>query len=124
MNFGVGTPQVFKIALYNRNADLTEHTTVYTVEGEIPNERGYTTGGSILTISTPPTSDGTTALISFADISWPDATFNVRGALIYSEGGTNPAVAVLDFGADKAPVGTFVIQFPTPDADNAIVRIV
>jgi hypothetical protein len=39
-------------------------------------------------------------------------------------GGTNPAVAVLDFGADKtSTAGDFTVQFPAADATNAIVRI-
>ena len=123
MNFDVNTTQTFNIALYDRDANLNENTIAYTTEDEIPNERGYTTGGMPLVISTRPTSDKTTALVSFNDVSWPNATFNVRGALIYSVGAGNPAVAVLDFGVDKAAVGTFIITFPMADADNAIIRI-
>jgi hypothetical protein len=37
---------------------------------------------------------------------------------------TNPAVVVLDFGADKTSTsGDFTIVFPTADASNAIIRI-
>jgi hypothetical protein len=45
--------------------------------------------------------------------------------LIYlANGGTNPAVAVLDFGSDKtSTAGNFTIQFPAADATNAILRI-
>jgi hypothetical protein len=54
-----------------------------------------------------------------------------RGALIYnstpnttSVSLTNPAVVVLDFGADKTSTsGDFTIVFPTADASNAIIRI-
>jgi len=36
----------------------------------------------------------------------------------------NPAVAVFDFGADKtSTAGDFVVQFPTADASNAVIRI-
>ena len=38
--------------------------------------------------------------------------------------GTTNAVAVISFGGDKTSTnGDFVIQFPTADASNAIVRI-
>jgi hypothetical protein len=44
--------------------------------------------------------------------------------LIYQAGGSNPAVAVIDFGADKtSTAGDFTIQFPAADASNAIIRI-
>ena len=37
---------------------------------------------------------------------------------------TNPAVCVLDFGADKsASSGNFKVVFPTGDVSNAIIRI-
>jgi hypothetical protein len=41
-----------------------------------------------------------------------------------ADGGTNPAVAVLDFGSDKTSTsGDFTIVFPAADASNAIIRI-
>jgi hypothetical protein len=45
--------------------------------------------------------------------------------LIYlADGVTDPAVAVLDFGADKtSTAGDFTIVFPAADASNAIIRI-
>jgi hypothetical protein len=74
--------------------------------------------------SLAPTSSGTTAFLDFADTTWSDATITARGALIYKVGGSNPAVAVLDFGGDKtSTTGDFTVQFPAADATNAIVRI-
>ena len=71
-----------------------------------------------------PTTSGTTAYLDFADTTWATATITARGALIYQSGGTNPAVAVLDFGADKtSTAGDFTIQFPTANASDAIIRI-
>ena len=78
-----------------------------------------------------PTASGTTALTDFADETWSSATITARGALIYnttpnttSIALTNPAVIVLDFGADKiATAGDFTVVFPTADASNAIIRI-
>lgn len=122
-NFGTGTPQVFKIALYASTADLGASTTAYTPVGEVVGA-GYSAGGQILT-PIPPASSGTTAYISFSNVSWPLSTITARGALIYlADGVTNPAVAVLDFGADKTTVAnTFTIEFPAATSSAAIIRI-
>ena len=78
-----------------------------------------------MTISANPASTGTTAFLDFADLTFSTATITARGALIYlANGGTNPAVAVLDFGSDKSSsAGDFTIVFPAADASNAIIRI-
>ncbi len=124
-DFGTGTSQVFKIALYTSSATLSAATTAYSATNEVANGNGYTTGGNTLTVSAVPTSSGTTAYLDFADTTWSAATITARGALIYlSNGGTNPAIAVLDFGSDKtSTAGDFTIQFPAADASNAIIRI-
>jgi hypothetical protein len=123
-DFSSGTAQVFKIALYTSSATLDATTTAYSVTNEVAGT-GYSAGGNTLTISTNPTSSGTTAFLDFADTTWSAATITARGALIYlANGGTNPAAAVLDFGSDKtSTAGDFTIQFPTADASNAIIRI-
>jgi hypothetical protein len=123
-NFGSGTSQVFKIALFTSAATLGAGTTAYSVTNETSGP-GYSAGGNILSISQVPTSTGTTAFLDFADTTWSAATITARGALIYlANGTTNPAVAVLDFGGDKtSTAGDFTVQFPTSDATNAIVRI-
>ena len=129
-NFGPTSPDTFKIALYTASANIGPSTTAYTATNELPNGNGYTTGGNTLTISVSPTSGNNssavpTAYISFANSSWANATFTCRGALIYNDTATgNPSVAVLDFGSDKTVNNeTFTVIFPTPDANNAIVRI-
>ena len=93
-DFGSGTSQVFKIALYTSSASLDAATTAYTATGEVSNSgTNYTTGGNTLTISQVPTSSGTTAYLDFADTTWSAATITARGALIYlANGTTNPAV--------------------------------
>lgn len=123
-DFGTGTAQTFKIALYTSSATLSAATTAYTTSNEVSGT-GYSAGGQALTISQVPTSSGTTAFIDFSDVTWTTATITARGALIYlANGTTNPAVAVLDFGGDKtSTAGNFTIQFPTADASNAILRI-
>ena len=124
MDFSSDTAQTFKIALYTSSATLGAATTAYSVTNEVSGT-GYTAGGNTLTISTNPTTSGTTAFLDFADTTWAAATITARGALIYNADGVmNPAVAVLDFGSDKtSTAGDFTIQFPTADASNAILRI-
>ena len=123
-DFGTGTTQVFKIALFTSAATLSAATTAYSTSNEVSGT-GYTAGGNTLTISTVPTSSGTTAYLDFADTTWTSSTITARGALIYlANGTTNPSIAVLDFGADKtSTAGDFTVQFPTADSTSAIIRI-
>jgi hypothetical protein len=123
MDFSSDTAQSYKIALYTSSASLDAATAAYTTSNEVSGT-GYTAGGNTLSISTNPTSTGTTAFLSFATTTWSTATITARGALIYQAGGSTPAVAVLDFGSDKgSSAGDFQITFPTADATNAIIRI-
>ena len=119
-NFAVGTPYTYKIALYTASADLDETTLAYTSVGEVVGT-GYTATGQTLTVSQVPTSNGYTAYVSFANVTWTPASFTTRGALIYNST-TGAAVAVLNFGADKTPTTSFTITFPTADAQDAIIR--
>ena len=124
-NFGTGTTDVFKIALYTNAATLDASTTAYTSTGEVV-DAGYTAGGQILVINQVPTTGNepnTTAYLSFANASWTGA-ITARGALIYKDNGTtNPAVCVLDFGSNKTSATTFVVQFPAATNTTAILRI-
>ncbi len=126
-DFNATSGHTFKIALYTSSATLGASTTDYTTSNEVVGTN-YTAGGIALT-NIDPTSSGTTAFIDFADATWSSATITAAGALIYNtttDGGTGTtnAVAVISFGGDKTSTnGDFVIQFPTADASNAIVRI-
>jgi len=119
-NFTSGS---FKIALYTNAATLDATTTAYTSTGEVV-ASGYTAGGLALTITQTPTvgNSGYTAYISFSNAVWNSA-LTARGALIYQSGGGNPAVCVLDFGADKTSTATFTVQFPAVTNTSAIIRI-
>lgn len=119
-NFTSGT---FYIALYTNDATLNASTTAYTATGEVV-ASGYTAGGLALTIAQTPTvgNSGSTAFISFNNAAWTSALTS-RGALIYQNGGGNPAVCVLDFGADKTSATTFTVQFPAVSNTSAIIRI-
>ena len=117
------TADTFKMSLYTSSATLGATTTAYTSSNEVSGT-GYSAGGNTLTVSTVPTSSGTTAYLSFSDSSWSTATITARGALIYNSTQSDKAVAVLDFGADKtSTAGTFTVQFPTADSTSAIIRI-
>ena len=123
MDFSANTNQAYKIALYTNSASLGATTTVYTTANEASGT-GYIAGGVTLTISTVPTTSGTTAFLSFSNATWANSTITARGALIYQNGGTKPAVAVLDFGSDKSTSGTtFQVTFPSANATTAIVRV-
>lgn len=118
-----------KMALYTSSATLDATTTAYSSTNETSGT-GYSAGGQALT-NVDPTTSGTTAYTDFADETWSTASITARGALIYNStpnttsiSVTNPAVVVLDFGADKtSTAGDFTVVFPTADASNAIIRI-
>jgi hypothetical protein len=123
-DFGTGTSQVFKIALYTNTATLNASTTAYTSTGEVV-ASGYTAGGQVLAISQVPTvgNSGNTAYLSFTNAVWSGA-ITARGALIYlANGTTNPSVCVLDFGSDKTSTSTFTVQFPAVTNTSAIIRL-
>lgn len=121
-NFGPTSPDTFKIALYTGLANLGAATTVYTTDSEVTGT-GYVAGGETLTVSITPTSSGSTAYLSFANVTWSPATFTARGALIYNSTNGNKSVAVLDFGSDKTATTTFTVEFPPSTSTTAIIRI-
>lgn len=126
-DFNATSGHTFKIALYTSDATLDASTTSYSTTNEVVGV-GYTAGGTTLT-NIDPAASGTTAYIDFADATWANATITAAGAIIYNsttDGGTGTtnAVAVIAFGGDKTSTnGDFVVQFPTADASNAIVRL-
>jgi hypothetical protein len=118
--FGTDT---FKIALYTSAADLGADTTVYSSTNEVPASGTYAAGGGMLT-GVVVSSSGTTAWVTFDNISFTSASITARGALIYNASKGDKSVAVLDFGSDKtSSSGTFTVQFPAPGATTAIIRI-
>lgn len=118
-DFATPTTQTFKIALYTANATLNAQTTSYTTDDEVT-DAGYTAGGQAIT-PTVGIADGI-AYLDFSDATWSGA-ITARGALIYKVGGSNTALFVLDFGADKTSSGTFQVQFPVATNTSALVRI-
>jgi len=121
-NFTADTGDTFKMALYTSDASLGASTTAYTTTEEVVGT-GYTAGGTTLTNITP-SSSGTTAYIDFDNATWPASTITARGALIYNSSQSNKAVAVIDFGTDKASSSsTFTVSFPVADSSTAIIKI-
>jgi hypothetical protein len=122
-NFSASGGNTFRIALYTSSATLDATTTAYSATNEVSGT-GYTAAGNALT-NVNPTTSGTTAFTDFADTTWSSSTITANGALIYNDShASDAAVCVLAFGGDKTSTnGDFTIQFPTPDASNAIIRI-
>ena len=124
-NFTASSGNTFKIALYTSSATLNKSTTAYSATNEISNTSGsaYSAGGATLTSVTPALSTDT-ACCDFADVSFTSASFTANGCLIYNDTNSDRAVCAIAFGSDKTVTsGTFTIQFPAADADNAIIRI-
>lgn len=119
-DFDVGSAYTYKIALYSADALLGPDTLIYTTLNEVSGV-GYTAGGEELTNVTP-TLSGSTAIVTFPDVTWNPASFTTKGALIYNAT-TNAAVAVLNFGEEKTATSSFTVTFPVANADTAIIRI-
>tara|TARA_R100000657_G_C4573092_1_gene38032 strand:- start:25 stop:456 length:432 start_codon:yes stop_codon:yes gene_type:complete len=122
-NFKNSGGSTFNIALYTSSATLSASTTAYTTSNEVSGTN-YTAKGTSLT-RVDPTTSSTTAFTDFADATFSNVTVTARGALIFNDSASgDPAVCVLDFGADKtATAGDFTVVFPTADASSAIIRI-
>ena len=121
-NFNAGSPYVYKIALYNANANLDNTTTAYTSVNEVTGT-GYTAGGQVLTpVYLSQDTTNNTAFVSFNNVTWSPASFTCRGALVYNST-TNATIFVLNFGSDKTATSSFTVTFPAANSTNAILRI-
>ena len=112
----------FRLALYTDISGFSTSTTAYTTTNEVSSSgTNYTAGGNQLTNFG--VAGTTTAYVDFDDLTFSSVTLTAVGALIYKDT-SNEAVLVLDFGGSKtATNGDFVVQFPTADASNAIIRL-
>lgn len=108
-----------KIALYTAAADLNAATTVYSSTNEVV-ASGYTDGGQVMT-GVQISSDGYTAYVNWANVSWTTAV-TARCALMYNVTKGNKSVAVLDFGSDKTSTTTFLITMPANTSTAALIR--
>ena len=121
VNFNVGSPYTYKIALYDATATINSETTAYTTTNEITGT-GYTAGGLTLTPTVGSDTSNNTAFVTFANVTWSPANFTAAGALIYNST-TNASVAVLSFGGVKTASTTFTIEFPAATSTTAVLRI-
>lgn len=113
----------YKMALFPSAATLGAATATYSTTGEVTGA-GYTAGGATLS-GYAASLDGTTAILDFADPSWPNSTVTARGGVIYDATNGNKVRAVLDFGADITSTnGTFSVTLPAAAAATAVIRIV
>lgn len=116
------TSDTFQIALYTSAAQLDPSTTVYSTSNEVIGT-GYTPGGLVLT-NLVMNSQGGVAFVSWDNPTWINAAFTARAALIYNSTKNNRAVMVLDFGSDRTLTPAYnYIQFPTANANNALLRL-
>jgi len=122
-NFASSGGSTFRLALYTDISGFSTSTTAYTTTNEVSSSgTNYTAGGNTLTNNGVAVASNT-AYVDFADLTFSSVTLTADSALIYKDT-SNEAVLVLDFGGDKtATNGDFVIQFPTADATNAIIRL-
>jgi len=122
-NFASSGGSTFRLALYTDISGFSTSTTAYTTTNEVSSSgTNYTAGGNTLTNNGVAIASNT-AYVDFADLTFSSVTLTADSALIYKDT-SNEAVLVLDFGGDKtATNGDFVIQFPTADSSNAIIRL-
>lgn len=104
---------VYKLALYDDNADFDADTTAYSTTNEITIE-GYTAGGATLTLSSGyPQLENDRGSVRFENPSW---TFvdpgTVRWALLYNSSESNRAVLSIDMGQGHRVSGPFEITIP------------
>ena len=117
----------FYMALYDGFATMGPTTTEYTTTNEVSSDgTNYTAGGNVLTGATVSIDVTTnTVYLSFDNVSWPDANFTARGALIYNSSQSNKSVAVLDFGSDKLFTATNnTVTMPVNSSTTALLRFV
>ena len=112
------------MALYTSFASIGATTTVYTTDNEVVGT-GYTTGGNPVTGATINTDVTTgTVYVNFDNVSWPDASFTARGALIYNTTSNSKSVLVLDFGADKSfNTVNNTVTMPVNSSTTALIRL-
>jgi len=128
--YGVST-QTFKLALYvtTLGPPYTTSSTVYSTTNEVSSSgTNYSAGGNSLTLDTLSGSvpGSNTAIVDFVNLTFSNVTLTALGAAIYNSSTTpaNMLCLVLDFGGNKtATSGDFTIQFPSPTAADAIIRL-
>lgn len=102
---------VYKLALYEDSAKLSEHTTAYSAAHEIPASGSYKSGGAVL--------EGyevAGGCLHFDDVTFTKATITKpKYGLVYNSSVGDRAVAVLEFpDPQESVLGTFRVELPVP----------
>lgn len=123
---GTGS-DTFKAALYYQNSSVTPTTaTAYSATNEVSGT-GYTAGGVVISNSTPPQLNGTTAYWTpSSNIQWTGLTISSAFdcLLIYNNTlGTQNSVAVLTFPAQTIASGTFTVTMPSNTSTSALLQV-
>ena len=131
-NFEYGvSAQTYKLALYvgTLGPPYTTSSTVYSATNEVSSSgTSYAAGGNALTLGSLSGSipGSNTAIVDFDNLTFSSVTLTSLGAAIYNTSTTpaNMLVLVLDFGGNKTATSVdFTIQFPSPTAADAIIRL-
>lgn len=114
--------KTYKMALFTASASLDANTVDYTTSNEV-SDANYTAGGA--TCANYTTSlDGTTAVLTFNNVTWANSTFTARGCMIYSNNANNNVVGVWDFGNNvTGGGGNFTVNMPVANNTTGLVRI-
>ena len=120
-DFTASTGDTFKIALYTSAATLGAATTAYSATNEAVGAN-YPAGG-VPVFSVTPYLDGNTVIVDFGDVLITNVTLTYSQALIYNSTKADRAIAAFNFGSNRViSSGNLVIQMPTPDPSNALLR--
>jgi hypothetical protein len=119
---GVHQPKdIYRLALYGADADLSPKTAMYGARGEVSGQ-GYTPGGITL--------NGYDSGVTEAGVAWVNwtilivlrnSTIRARGALLYNASKGNQAIEVIDFGTEYAAInGVFEIEMPASGVTSLV----
>jgi hypothetical protein len=113
----------YMLALYDEKCGLNEFTKVYTPKGEMQGA-GYSAGGKQL-MGMRVEEDGSAAVLTFDDITWPAATLkDVTCGLVYNASKQNRAVGIVALAQKTSSTnGPFEIFFPEATAADGVFVI-
>ena len=118
-------PDDFRGALYSTAAPLGPSTPAYTASGEVTGA-GYTAGGNLLTFGTPPSIDGTAAIVTpSAALTFPTVSIGPFDCLLlYNDTlvGKN-SVGAFTFPPQTIAAGNFSLTMPVNAAGTALIEL-
>lgn len=100
---------VYKVALYNKKAKLSEKTSQYSAANEAEG-KGYEAGGLVLTGYTITEENSPT--LGFNNPEWVNASITAKSLLVYNQSKGNAAIAVYEFELTTSTNGSFIVKLP------------